>query len=188
MEGKVIIFSAPSGAGKTTIAKEILNSFSTIDFSISATSREKRMGERNGVDYYFLKPDEFRKKIENNEFLEWEEVYPDSFYGTLKTEVQRIWDENKHVMFDVDTIGGLNIKKIYGEKALAIFIQPPSIHALEERLRKRSTETEESLKKRMARAELELSYAVQFDKNITNDNLQKAIAETKKIIFEFIAQ
>ncbi len=186
MEGKVIIFSAPSGAGKTTIAKEILTSFDTIDFSISATSREMRKGERDGVDYYFLSPDEFRKKIDNNEFLEWQEVYPGSFYGTLYAEVQRIWDEGKHVMFDVDTLGGMNIKSIYMEKALSIFISPPSINALEERLRKRSTETEEGLQKRMSRAAFELSYAEKFDKIIVNENLQIAIEETKTVIRNFI--
>ena len=187
MEGKVIIFSAPSGAGKTTIAKEILNSFPNINFSISATSREMRKDEKNGVDYYFLTVDNFKKKITNDEFLEWQEVYAGSLYGTLKSEVQRIWNEGKHVMFDVDTLGGINIKNIYQKKALSIFIQPPSVKELEERLRKRSTETEESLRKRMERAEFELSFANQFDKIITNHNLQKAIEETKKIISEFIS-
>lgn len=186
MGGKVVIFSAPSGAGKTTIAKEILSRISNLEFSVSACSRTMRKGEKQGVDYYFLTVDDFKKKIENDEFLEWEEVYPGSFYGTLKTEMQRIWNDGKNVMFDVDTFGGINIKNIYKEKAFAIFIKTPTTDTLKQRLISRGTETEESLKKRMDKAEIELSLSGKFDKIIINDNLNKAIEEAYNTISDFL--
>jgi guanylate kinase len=186
MSSKVIIFSAPSGAGKTTIAKEILKRIPSLEFSVSACSREMRKDERDGKDYYFLTVEDFKNKINNNEFLEWEEVYPGSYYGTLKSEVERIWKEGKNVIFDVDTVGGLNIKKIYQNKALAIFIKTASVEVLEERLLSRGTETEESMKKRMDKAATELSYSDQFDKIIINENLETAINDAYLIITDFL--
>jgi guanylate kinase len=183
---RVIIFSAPSGAGKTTIAKEILKRIPSLEFSVSACSRQMRKDEKDGKDYYFLTVDVFKNKIDNNEFLEWEEVYPGSYYGTLKSEVDRIWKNGRNVIFDVDTIGGLNIKNIYQENALAIFIKTHSIETLEQRLLSRGTETEESMRKRMAKAAIELSYSDKFDKIIINDNLDKAIDEAHGIITEFL--
>ncbi len=173
MSGKLIIVSAPSGAGKTTIVKYLLTAVPKLEFSVSACSRPKRPGETNGKDYYFLSADEFKKKISNNKFVEWEEVYKDHFYGTLKSEVERILEHN-NVIFDVDVKGGLNIKNLYGGKALAIFIQPPSVETLEERLRKRNTESTGDLKKRIEKATHELSFADQFDIIIINDKLDVA--------------
>jgi guanylate kinase len=184
--GKLIIFSAPSGAGKTTIVKALLQSQLNLEFSISAASREKRPKEVHGKDYYFISADEFRKKIASNEFLEWEEVYKDQFYGTLKSEVERIWSNGHHVIFDVDVIGGLNIKKFYGDKALAIFVMPPSVEELENRLRKRSTENEENLKKRIDKALQELTFAPKFDRIIVNDTLENAIKEAKELVENFL--
>jgi len=186
MEGKVVIFSAPSGSGKTTIYKKLLAKGLPLEFSVSACSRPMRKGEIDGKDYYFLSVDEFKKKIKNDEFLEWEEVYAGNFYGTLKSELTRIWQDDKHVLFDVDVLGGVNIKKIFKEKALAIFIQPPSIEELERRLVNRSTETSETLKKRLDRAKMELSYASEFDACIINDNLEKAVEKAEKVILDFI--
>ena len=188
MNKKLIIFSAPSGAGKTTIVKELLNSGLNLEFSISACSRPKRSNEVDGKDYYFLSVDEFKNKIANNEFLEWEEVYKDNYYGTLKSEVERIWAKGNYVIFDVDVIGGLNIKKYYKEKALSVFIMPPSLKLLEERLKKRSTESEENQKKRLDKAKLELSYEKKFDEIIVNDNLKTAINEAKNIIKDFLGK
>ena len=188
MNKKLIIFSAPSGAGKTTIVKELLNSGLNLEFSISACSRPKRSNEIDGKDYYFLSVDEFKNKIANNEFLEWEEVYKDNYYGTLKSEVERIWAKGNYVIFDVDVIGGLNIKKYYKEKALSVFIMPPSLKLLEERLKKRSTESEENQKKRLDKAKLELSYEKKFDEIIVNDNLKTAINEAKNIIKDFLGK
>ncbi len=188
MNKKLIIFSAPSGAGKTTIIKELLNSGLNLEFSISACSRPKRSNEIDGKDYYFLSVDEFKNKIANNEFLEREEVYKDNYYGTLKSEVERIWAKGNYVIFDVDVIGGLNIKKYYKEKALSVFVMPPSLKLLEERLKKRSTESEESQKKRLDKAKHELSYAKKFDEIIVNDNLKTAINEAKNIIKDFLGK
>jgi guanylate kinase len=185
---KVIIFSAPSGAGKTTIAKDILKRISSLEFSVSACSRPKRKDEKEGVDYYFLSVDEFKRKINNDEFLEWQEVYPGSFYGTLKTEVERIWNNDKDVMFDIDTFGGLNVKNIFKEKALSIFIITSSVEVLENRLRSRNTETEDSLKKRMDKAKIELSRSTEFDKIIVNDRLKDAIDEAYKTITNFLRE
>jgi len=187
MQGKLIIFSAPSGAGKTTIVRYLLGRELNLEFSISATSRAMRHTETNGKDYYFLSPEEFRLKIENNEFLEWEEVYAGTFYGTLKSEVERIRNNGKHVVFDVDVVGGCNIKKYYGNQALAIFVQPPSVEELRQRLISRSTDSMEVIEKRVAKAEYELTFASQFDCVIVNDNLEKAFAEAEKYIREFTA-
>jgi guanylate kinase len=186
MDGKLIIISAPSGAGKTTIVKSILTTSLNLEFSISACSRPKRTNEINGKDYYFLTVEQFKDKIAENEFVEWEEVYKDHFYGTLKSEIERIWNNGNHVIFDVDVIGGLNIKKIYSEKALAIFIMPPSVEELERRLEIRSTETEESIQFRLNKAKQELTYAYNFDKIVVNDDLIKAIKETVDLISNFL--
>jgi guanylate kinase len=186
MKGKVIIMSAPSGAGKTSIVKHVLDYLPELRFSTSATTRAMREGEVNGRDYHFLSVEDFRKGIEHDDFLEWEEVYRNQFYGTLKSEIQRIWDEGKTVIFDVDVKGGLNIKKYFGDNALAIFVKPPTVEELENRLRKRGTETEESLRKRVAKAEYELTFAPRFDRVILNDNLDDARAETLRTIREFL--
>ncbi len=186
MKGKLIIFSAPSGAGKTTIVKHLLTQNFNLEFSISATSREPRKNEAHAKDYHFLTQKEFQRKIENDEFLEWEEVYKGTCYGTLKSEVERIRDAGKNVIFDVDVVGGLNIKKFYGDSALAIFVQPPSVEELRNRLTNRSTDSEEKIAMRVAKAEHELSFASKFDVVITNDNLEKAFAEAEKIIADFL--
>lgn len=188
MKGKLIIFSAPSGAGKTTIVKHLLEQNFNLSFSVSATSREPRKGETHGKDYYFIPENEFRKKIENNEFLEWEEVYTGIFYGTLKSEVERIRNSGKNVIFDVDVVGGLNIKKHYGDQALAIFVQPPSVEELKNRLRNRSTESEEKINMRIAKAEKELSYAGRFDLIIINDNLESALKIVESRVADFLSE
>ncbi|GAB1450743.1 guanylate kinase [Draconibacterium sp.] len=185
-KGKLIIFSAPSGAGKTTIVRYLLGQNLNLEFSISATSREPRNNETHAIDYYFLSEKEFKQKIENDEFLEWEEVYPGICYGTLKSEVERICKAGKNVIFDVDVVGGLNIKKYYGDEALAVFVQPPSVEELRRRLESRSTETEEKILMRIAKAEHELSFANQFDVIIVNDNLENAVLETEKVIRLFL--
>ncbi|HKI88892.1 MAG TPA: guanylate kinase [Draconibacterium sp.] len=186
LKGKLIIFSAPSGSGKTTIVKHLLQQNLNLEFSVSATSREARKNEKHGKDYYFLSQKEFQQKIENEEFLEWEEVYEGIYYGTLKSEVERIRNFGKNVIFDVDVVGGLNIKKFYGNEALAIFVQPPSVKELEKRLSFRSTETEEKIKMRVAKARHELSYASQFDVIIVNNELEKAVKEAQDTIRDFI--
>ena len=185
-KGKMVIVCAPSGSGKTTIVKAILPGMEALEFSVSACSRPPREGEVHGKDYYFLSPDEFRRKIQENAFLEWEEVYQGNFYGTLKSEVTRIWSMGKHVIFDVDVLGGLNIKKQYPHSSLAVFILPPSIVELKKRLLNRGTETEESLNKRVSRAEYELGFAGKFDVQIVNDDLDKAIEKTRKILQDFL--
>lgn len=185
-QNKLIIVSAPSGAGKTTIVRHLLAMSLPLSFSVSATSRTPRTGEVDGHDYYFLSADAFRQKIEAGEFLEWEEVYPGTYYGTLKSEVERLWSEGKSVVFDVDVIGGLNIKKIYGDKALAIFVQPPSVETLRLRLYNRSTESEYKIATRIAKAEYELSFAPQFDVVLINDNLQAALVEAEKRVINFL--
>lgn len=186
MRGKLIIFSAPSGAGKTTIVKHLLQQNFNLEFSISATSRKPRHTETHSEDYHFLSEKEFHEKIENNEFLEWEEVYKGIKYGTLKSDVELIRNRGKNVVFDVDVVGGLNIKKYFGDEALAIFVQPPSVKELRNRLTKRSTETEEKIQMRIEKAEHELSFAKQFDVIITNDNLEKAFVEAEKILNDFL--
>ena len=186
MEGKLIIFSAPSGSGKSSIINYLLNQGLPIQFSISATSRDPRGDEKHGVHYYFFTPNEFRAHIEADNFLEYEEVYSDNFYGTLKSEVERITKTGHCVIFDVDVVGGCNIKKAYGNKALSVFIKPPSIDELRSRLEKRNTDTSEVIDKRLEKAEYELSFASQFDVIIINDDLAKAQEEALKIVQNFI--
>jgi guanylate kinase len=184
--GKCIIFSAPSGAGKTTIVHHLLNANIGLAFSVSACSRDPRPNETDGKDYYFLGLEGFRKLIKEDAFIEWEEVYTDNYYGTLRSEIERIWSEGKTVIFDVDVVGGLNIKRIFGGQALAIFVQPPSYDELEKRLRHRSTESEEKINMRMAKARKELSSASEFDVILINDDLEVACSEAKRMVTEFI--
>jgi guanylate kinase len=183
---KLIIVSAPSGAGKTTLVKHLLLKSLPLSFSVSATSRLPREGEVNGRDYYFLTLQEFMKKVDDGAFLEWEEVYPGTCYGTLKSEVERVWSDGKAVVFDVDVIGGLNIKKIYGDQALAVFIQPPSVEELLNRLRGRSTESEEKISTRIAKAEFELTFADRFDVTLVNNDLETAKNEIENIVRHFL--
>lgn len=188
-KGKIIIFSAPSGAGKTTLVRHILSVFpEQVSFSISACTRNKRDYEIDGKDYYFLSFDTFKEKINNNEFVEWQEVYKNSFYGTLKTEVERIWASKKHVIFDVDVKGGLSLKDFFKERALSIFISPPSLEELEKRLRERKTETEESLKKRIDKFQYEVTFQEKFDKIIINNYLKNAMVEAETLLKNFIDQ
>ena len=182
---KLIIFSAPSGSGKSTIINYLLKQDLNLAFSISATSRPPRGTEQNGVEYFFLSPEEFRQRIDNNEFLEYEEVYKDRFYGTLKSQVEKQLDAGQNVIFDVDVVGGCNIKKFYGNRALSVFIQPPSIEELRKRLTGRGTDTPEVIESRVAKAQFELGYADKFDVRIVNENLEQAEAEALKIISEF---
>ena len=186
--GKLIIFSAPSGSGKSTIINYLLEEHPELKlaFSISATSRPPRGKEQHGVEYFFLSPEEFRQRIDKGDFLEYEEVYPGRFYGTLKAQVEKQSEEGQNVLFDVDVKGGVNIKQYYGNRALSLFIQPPSIKELRSRLEKRGTETPEVINDRIARAEFELSFAPQFDKVVVNDDLEVAKAETLQIIKDFI--
>ncbi|MBR4803690.1 MAG: guanylate kinase [Bacteroidales bacterium] len=183
---KVIIFSAPSGSGKSTIIGHLLKRIPNMEFSISATSRKPRPGEENGREYYFLSHDEFKQKVAEDKFVEWVEVYQGTCYGTLKSEIERIWKKGNVVIFDVDVLGGVSLKKIFGDKALSVFIQPPSIEVLEQRLRHRNTETEESLKKRIERAQMELQYSNQLDVVVVNDDLETAINETETIVNNFL--
>jgi guanylate kinase len=186
MNGKLIIFSAPSGSGKTTIVKRLLSSNLKLEFSISACSRQKRENEVDGKDYYFLSLESFKQKIVNNEFLEWEEVYPGSYYGTLLSELNRIWENGNHVVFDVDVVGGANLKEKFNKDAMAIFVMPPSIQHLEERLRGRQTESDETLKKRLDKATQELTYVDKFDEIVVNDDLDLAVEESYQIVKSFI--
>jgi guanylate kinase len=186
-QNKLIIFSAPSGSGKTTIVKHLLENNPNLGFSISACTRDKRgRTEQDGKDYYFLTPDDFKNKIDKDEFVEWEQVYPGQFYGTLKSEIQRIWDTGKHVVFDVDVKGGLNIKKFYGDKALAIFVKCPSMEVLEERLRARKTDSEESISARLFKVKFEMSFENQFDVTLVNNDLKEAFAKAQKLVDDFI--
>ena len=184
--GKAIIFSAPSGAGKTTIVKSLLANKLPLSFSISACSRQKRENEINGKDYHFLSIEDFKQKINEQAFIEWEEVYENNYYGTLKSEIERIWNNKKHVVFDVDVVGGLNLKKHFGNNALAIFIQPPSMDVLIERLRNRATESESSLNKRINKAKHEMTYSPSFDSIIINDQLEKTIEVAEKKVKDFL--
>lgn len=186
MKGKLIIFSAPSGSGKTTIVKHLLQQNFDLEFSISATSRPLRGTEIHGRDYYFLSAEEFRTKIDNNEFLEWEEVYTDKYYGTLKAEVERIRNNGKNVIFDVDVVGGCNIKDFYGDEALSIFVQPPSIEVLEQRLKDRSTDTPEVIATRVEKAAYELTFAPRFDVIIVNDKLEDALKQAEETLRTFL--
>ena len=185
--GKLIVFSAPSGSGKTTIVKHLLGIKDlNLEFSISATSREKRGTEVHGKDYYFLSLEDFKKHIKNDDFLEWEEVYRDNFYGTLKSEVERIWAMGKTVIFDIDVSGGLRIKRKFPEQTLAIFVKPPSIDDLKIRLKKRQTETEDKINMRVAKASAELATAPLFDVIVVNDELDKALIKAEKLVSDFI--
>ncbi|MBQ8204254.1 MAG: guanylate kinase [Alistipes sp.] len=183
---KLIIFSAPSGSGKTTIVRELLKRFDCFEFSISATSRQPRGQEQNGIDYYFMSNDEFRSRVERDEFVEWEEVYAGTCYGTLKSEMERIWNNGNVIIFDVDVMGGINLKQLFGDNACSIFIMPPSVEELERRLRGRGTDAEEVIAKRIAKAEFELSKATEFDFKVVNDDLQTAVDETAAIITNFL--
>ncbi|MFN4762140.1 guanylate kinase [Gillisia sp. Q332] len=185
--GKLIVFSAPSGSGKTTIVRHLLSQPELkLDFSISATSRDPRAEEIDGKDYYFLSLEDFKKKIKNDEFLEWEEVYRDNFYGTLKSEVERIWESGKNVIFDIDVVGGLDIKHIYPDETLAVFVKPPSIEELKIRLKKRKTESEDKINMRVAKASIELATAPQFDFIIENNHLQTALNEAYNLVSNYV--
>lgn len=181
-----MIFSAPSGAGKTTIVKHLLKSRNNLAFSISATTRPPRGSEQHAKDYYFLVESDFNNHIANGDFVEWEQVYSGSFYGTLKSEVERIWADDKVVLFDVDVAGGIKLKKVFGEQALSVFVMPPSLEVLEGRLRKRGTESEEKIKERVAKAELEMSFAPNFDTILMNDDLEQAQNTILQITDEFL--
>ena len=185
-KGKLVIFSAPSGSGKTTLVHYIMAQLPNLEFSVSATSRKARPGEKDGVDYYYLSTDVFKEKIAAGEFVEWEEVYDNQFYGTLKSEVELIRDRGNSVIFDVDVKGGLSIKRLYGPEALAIFIRPPSIAVLESRLRHRSTESEGSIDKRIARASYELGFEEKFDVVLVNDELEKSKSSSLTVVEDFL--
>ena len=186
-KGKLFVFSAPSGSGKTTIVRHLLKQEKfNLEFSISATSREARGFEVDGKDYYFISTRDFKDKIKADEFLEWEEVYRDNFYGTLKTEVERIWALNKHVIFDIDVVGGLRIKHKFPEETLAVFVKPPSVDELKIRLKKRSTESEDKINMRIAKASVELATAPQFDKIIKNYELEVALEEAEDLVSDFL--
>lgn len=184
--GKCIIFSAPSGAGKTTIVHGLLDRMDNLAFSISACSRAPRPNEVDGKDYYFLSVEDFKTRIDSGDFIEWEEVYKDHFYGTLKSEVERLWKLNKTVVFDVDVFGGINLKSYFGENALSFFIQPPSIDTLEQRLRNRKTESEDKIQTRLKKASEELKMSDKFDRIVINDNLGLTIDEVEKYVKEYL--
>jgi guanylate kinase len=186
MSGKLIIFSAPSGAGKTTLVKHLLEKNLPVEFSISATSRKPRVGEVNGKDYYFLSVEDFQQKLKDAQFIEWEEVYAGNYYGTLKSEVERIWNNGHHVLFDIDVKGGVNLKKMFPENTLAVFVMPPSVEELERRLVARSTDDEQTIRKRVNKAVEELSYADQFDIVIVNDNLEEAKKKVYEVVSNYI--
>ena len=186
--GKLIIFSAPSGTGKTTIVHALTERFPRLEFSISATSRQPRHNEQHGRDYYFLSAEEFRKACEEERFVEWEEVYAGTRYGTLKSEMERIWRKGNIILFDVDVMGGIRLKSIFGANALSIFVMPPSVAALRERLTGRGTDSPETIEKRIAKAEQEISYADRFDYVVINDDLQQAIAEVETLVAKFIKE
>lgn len=184
--GKVIIFSAPSGSGKTTIVKLLLERYPQFEFSISATSRAPRGQERDGVDYYFLSQEEFRQAVAEDRFVEWEEVYQGTCYGTLRDEVERIWAKEHVILFDVDVIGGINLKRIFGTRACSVFIMPPSVEELRRRLESRATDTPEAIDRRVAKAEFELTKAPEFDCVVVNDRLDEAVAKTCRLLDEFL--
>jgi len=189
MEGKLIIFSAPSGAGKTTIVKRLLADHpDKISFSISASTRQPRAGETNGKDYYFITKEEFLHRVAKKEFIEFEEVYSGTFYGTLRAEVDRIWATGKHVIFDIDGEGGLHLKRKFEDRALAVFVQPPSLDVLTQRLRGRGTDSEEKLQERVVKAEKELAYADRFDVILHNDDLDKACAAAERLLLNFLGE
>lgn len=185
---KAVIFSAPSGSGKSTIVNHILKLHPELKFSVSAASRAPRGDEENGVAYWFISADEFRKRIADDEFVEYEEVYPGSFYGTLKSEVERIWDNGDAIIFDVDVKGGVNLKKYFGDRALSVFIQAPSVEVLRQRLVGRATDSPEAIERRVAKAAEEMTYADKFDHIIVNDDLQKAYADAEKLVDDFLGK
>ncbi len=182
---KVLIFSAPSGAGKSTVVQHLMQMFPYLGFSVSATSRLPRGDEQNGVEYYFLTPDEFRERIKKGDFVEYEEVYKDFFYGTLHSEIDRIYSEGKIAVFDIDVKGGINLKRLYGENALSVFIMPPAVDILRERLLARGTETPESIERRVAKAATEISFSDKFDKILINDNLESCLKEAEGVVRDF---
>ncbi len=187
-QGKAIIFSAPSGAGKTTIVRHLMGLHDLrLSFSVSATTRQMRDYEVDGKDYYFITPEEFLARAKKGEFIEWEEVYTNQYYGTLYSEVERIWNSGGHVIFDLDVVGGLNIKKILGDKALSIFVKAPSVEVLEERLRKRSTESPDKIEQRVSKAHQEMAFEPRFDQVIVNDELEKALQEAEVCVRQFLA-
>ncbi|TCN67641.1 guanylate kinase [Acetobacteroides hydrogenigenes] len=186
MVGKMIIFSAPSGAGKTTIVKHLLSKFPQFEFSISATSRKMRDGEQHGKDYFFLSVDDFKRRIANDEFVEWEEVYADNFYGTLKSELERIWAKGNVVIFDVDVKGGVNLKRMFPDNSLSLFVMPPSVEELRNRLVGRGTDSAEAIERRVAKAQEELSYSSKFDVVVVNDNLEDAKSKAEDAIASFL--
>ncbi|MGI8892879.1 MAG: guanylate kinase [Bacteroidia bacterium] len=183
---KLLLFCGPSGSGKTTITQHLIDCISHLGFSVSATTRQKRQGEKDGEHYYFLTNDEFRKKIQNGEFVEWEEVYDDVFYGTLRSEIERIWKCGKHVIFDIDVEGGLNIKNQYPENSLAVFVQPPSLEHLRQRLMERATDHPENIEKRVTKAVHELQYAPRFDYVIINSDKNKTLADAERLVKDFL--
>jgi len=185
-KGKMLIFTAPSGAGKTTIVRHLLASYDDLAFSVSATTREKRSHEEHGKDYYFLSPEEFRRKIKANEFIEWEEVYEDQYYGTLRSEITRLWELGKHIVFDIEVKGATNIKDMYCDDCLAIFVKPPSLDTLIKRLKNRKTESEASLKKRIKRVKQEMTYENNFDRILVNDLLEVTLKEAEIIVENYI--
>ncbi len=184
--GKLVIFSAPSGAGKSTLVNYLLPQFPQLSFSISATSRAPRGQEEHGKDYYFLSSEEFKVRVAQDELLEWEEVYSGTYYGTLRTEVERIWSEGKVVVFDIDVVGALNLKKQFGDRALTLFVQAPSVEILEQRIRGRGTDSEEKIQQRVAKATIEMARAPEFDKVVVNDDLNTAKAEALAILKDFL--
>lgn len=188
MQGKIIAFSAPSGAGKTTIVHRLLERIPELSFSISACTRDRRgRTEANGKDYYFISVQEFQDKIRHDEFVEWEEVYEGAFYGTLKSEIERIWETGRHAILDVDVKGGLSIKEFYKDRALAIFVKPPSLEILEERLRTRATDSAASISSRLYKANFELTFEDRFDEVVVNDDLEEATAQAEKLVRDFIS-
>ncbi len=184
--GKAIFFSAPSGSGKTTVVKHLLNTNKDLGFSISATTRSKREGEVDGKDYHFLSVEQFEEKIKEGAFVEWEQVYEGLYYGTLKSEVERLWSFGKHVLFDVDVLGGLSLKKYFGKDGLAVFVKVPNVDTLEQRLRARKSESDESLVKRLEKVKYELSFEDKFDVTLINDKLETTLAEAEKLVAKFI--
>ena len=188
-KGKAFIFAAPSGSGKTTIVKHLLSKRPDLGFSISASTRDKRgRSEENGKDYYFLSKEDFQQKIKDDAFVEWEEVYTGNYYGTLKEEIQRIWDEGRHVVFDVEVKGAMNLKKYFGDRALAVFVKVPTIEELEKRLTARRTESRESLSQRLYRAEFEMGFEDKFDVTLINENLDESYANAEKLVDDFISK
>lgn len=185
-QGKAIIFSAPSGAGKTTIVHYLLNNLESLKFSVSATSRPQRGDEKNGVDYHYLTPDTFHEKVSDEEFIEWEEVYRDHLYGTLKSEIEKIWKSGNHIIFDVDVVGGMNLKKYFGDRGLAIFVKPPSLAHLKKRLESRKTESPDKIALRMAKSSKEMAHSKDFDYILLNDELDRACNEAMDVVQSFL--